>query len=72
LRLYSIPRQHPHLGTPDPGAVSQIKTCALTADKVAGMATKGFALSQNRRSDLSDPVVELGDQEVDPPSGTDL
>lgn len=28
----------PVWGTPDPGAVSQIKTCALTADKVALMA----------------------------------
>ena len=36
----------PIWGTPDPGAVSQIKTCALTADKVALMADhhKGYAV----------------------------
>jgi len=36
----------PVWGTPDPGAVSQIKTCALTADKVALMADhhKGYAV----------------------------
>jgi tRNA-splicing ligase RtcB len=36
----------PIWGSPDPGAVSQIKTCALTADKVALMADhhKGYAV----------------------------
>ncbi len=36
----------PIWGAPDPGAVSQIKTCALTADKVALMADhhKGYAV----------------------------
>ncbi|HLZ12146.1 MAG TPA: RtcB family protein [Candidatus Acidoferrum sp.] len=36
----------PVWGAPDPGAVSQIKTCALTADKVALMADhhKGYAV----------------------------
>ena len=36
----------PIWGTPDPGAVSQIKTCAKTADKVALMADhhKGYAV----------------------------
>ncbi|MBS1840055.1 MAG: RtcB family protein [Acidobacteria bacterium] len=36
----------PIWGPPDPGAVSQIKTCALTADKVALMADhhKGYAV----------------------------
>ena len=36
----------PIWGTPEPGAVSQIKTCALTADKVALMADhhKGYAV----------------------------
>jgi len=36
----------PIWGMPDPGAVSQIKTCALTADKVALMADhhKGYAV----------------------------
>ncbi len=36
----------PIWGTPDPGAVSQIRTCALTADKVALMADhhKGYAV----------------------------
>jgi hypothetical protein len=36
----------PVWGTPDEGAVSQIKTCAKTADKVALMADhhKGYAL----------------------------
>ena len=36
----------PVWGEPDPGAMSQIKTCALTADKVALMADhhKGYAV----------------------------
>src|SRR3984957_2106202 len=36
----------PVWGSPDPGAISQIKTCALTADKVALMADhhKGYAV----------------------------
>src|SRR5437667_11357698 len=36
----------PVWGAPDPGAVSQIKTCARTADKVALMADhhKGYAV----------------------------
>jgi tRNA-splicing ligase RtcB len=36
----------PVWGTPDPGAISQIKTCAQTADKVALMADhhKGYAV----------------------------
>src|SRR6201999_4586817 len=36
----------PVWGNPDPGAVSQIKTCAETADKVALMADhhKGYAV----------------------------
>src|SRR5262249_45318412 len=36
----------PIWGPPEPGAVSQIKTCALTADRVALMADhhKGYAV----------------------------